>query len=263
MLISENRILLKKIYEMLEDPSLFRINIVPFSMDAVDAFYDTHADIVILDTSVFLSFENILEQIYQYNWPFHVLLIFHEPSLVYPKKENVYFAHKDTISRELFHEIIANIKEHSFSLKNLNTCITFNWNGKHSVLINPDSYHILVIKTFDENHFLDITSCNNLITKALPFCNLHLIHTSDSIAIFYMNRSQIKKEFNFTLLSSIVFDILGQQTALFYKENISWKKLQPLLAEIVDNIPLLYFLQGESKSFETLQHPASSPALNA
>lgn len=262
LLISENRILLKKIYEMLEDPSLFRIHIVPFSMDAFDAFYDTHADIVILDTSVFLPFENILDQIYQYNWPFYILLIFHGTFLSYTKKENVFLLNETSLSKELFHEIIDNIGKHSSSLKNLNTNIIVNWDGRHSVLIHPDSYHILVIKTFDKNCFFDAAFCNTLITKTISFCNLHLIHTSNSIAIFYMNRSQIKKEFNFSKLSNLIFEILGQKTALFYKENISWKKLQSTLKKIIDNISLLYFLQGESKNFQKLQHPAPSPKLN-
>jgi len=60
IIISENRILIKNIYEMIEDNSQLRIHIVPFSMDAYEEFYQNHADIVILDTSVFLPYEKIL-----------------------------------------------------------------------------------------------------------------------------------------------------------------------------------------------------------
>lgn len=245
---------------MLEDPAMFRIHIVPFSMDAIQAFHDTHADIVILDTSLFLPFEYILDQMYQYNWPFHVLLISHEPHLDYPKKDNVFLLDKDTLSKELFHEIIERIRQHSSSLQHLHTDITFHWNGTHSVTIHPDSYHIVILRTFDEDHALDAAACHTLIAKAHPFCNLHLIHASDSIAILYMNRSQIKKEFHYTQLSSLVFQMLGPKTAMLYKENISWKTLQTSLEEMVDRIPLLYFLQGESKSFQTLQQSAYMPA---
>ncbi|WP_058302608.1 helix-turn-helix transcriptional regulator [Gorillibacterium timonense] len=242
---------------------MFRIHIVPFSMDAVDAFRETHSDIAIVDTSLFLPFEDILDQMYQYNWPFHVLLICHEADLDYPRKDNLFLLDKDTLSKELFHEIIDHIRQrHSSSLQNRNTKITVNWNGTHSVMIQPDSYHILVIRTFHETDMLDSTTCHTLIEKTAPFCNLHLLHTSGSIAIFYMNRSQIKKEFHYTQLSSLIFQILGQQTALFYKENISWKNLQATFEEMVDRIPLLYFIQGDSKSLQTLQHPVITPTRN-
>lgn len=261
VLISENRLLLKKIYEMLEDPSLFRIHIVPFSMDALDTFHETHSDIVILDTTLFLPFENILNHMYQYHWPFHVLLICQEAFLEYPKRENMFLLDKDTLSKELFHEIIDNIRQqHSSSLENLNTTMTFNWNGTHSVLIHPDSYHLLALRTFEDHCCLDLTSCHTLIRKTSLFCNLHLIHTTDSIAIFYINRSQVKKEFTYTQLSSLIFQTLGQKTGLLYKENISWKELQCAFEDIVDAIPLLYFIQGDSKSLQTLQAPVISPA---
>ena len=45
IIISENRILIKNIYEMIEDNSQLRIHIVPFSMDAYEEFYQDHADI--------------------------------------------------------------------------------------------------------------------------------------------------------------------------------------------------------------------------
>ncbi|MEO3946726.1 helix-turn-helix transcriptional regulator [Gorillibacterium sp. CAU 1737] len=255
--------MLKNMYEMLEDPSLFRIHMVPFSMDAVDVFCETHSDIVIVDTSLFLPFEDILDQMDQYNWPFHVLLICDEADLDYPRKDNLFLLDKGTLSKELFHEIIDHIRQrHWSSLQNRNTKITVTWNGTHSVMIHPDSYHVLVIRIFHEMDVLDRTSCQTLIAKATPFCNLHLIHTSDSIAIFYMNRSQIKKEFSYAKLSSLIFQILGQKTALFYKENIPWKNLQSTLEEMVDRIPLLYFILGDTKSLQTLQHPVISPARN-
>lgn len=263
VLISENRLLLKKIYDMLENPSLFRIHIVPFSMDACDTFYETHSDIVILDTSLFLPFENILDQMYQYHWPFHVLLICQGTAFEYPKKDNMFLLDQETLSKELFHEIIDNIRQqHSSSLQSLNTTITFNWHGAHAVDIHPDSYHLLAIRTFEkqDGRGLDLTACHTLITKASPLCNLHLIHASDTTAIFYMNRSQIKKEFNYTQLSSLVFQTLGQKTGLFYKENISWKNLESAFEEIVNALPLLYFIQGEGKSLQTLQSPVISPA---
>lgn len=260
VLISENRILLKRIYEMLEDPSLFRIQIVPFSMDAFEVFYQNHADIIILDTTVFLPFEHILEQIYQCQWSFHVLLVFHEVPPAYIKKDNMFLLETDNLSIELFHEIMEHISKNSSSLKGENTDIIFNWNGKHSVSIHPDTYHTLVIKTFGESS-LNSSGCNNLMEKAHPFCNLHLIHTADCMAVFYINRSQIKKEFNFTQLSSIIFEILGHKTALFYEENIPWKKLQSVFDEIAAALPLIYFLQGESKSFHELKYPVYLPSL--
>ena len=113
IIISENRILIKNIYEMIEDNSQLRIHIVPFSMDAYEEFYQDHADIVILDTSVFLPYEKILEQFYQCQWPFHTLLI-SELSLNKSNTiTNIFYIEKSTLSKGLFFEIFSDIQKHS------------------------------------------------------------------------------------------------------------------------------------------------------
>lgn len=126
-IISENRILLKQVYEMMEDTALLRIHIVPFSMDAYEVFYQNHTDIVILDTSVFLPYDNILEQLKQCQWNYHVLLL-HEGTPEFAPSHNTFWLAKDKLSPELFQEIFIAMEIVLYKLSHDFTCKIYIFN---------------------------------------------------------------------------------------------------------------------------------------
>lgn len=251
-IISENRILLKQVYEMMEDTALLRIHIVPFSMDAYEVFYQNHTDIVILDTSVFLPYDNILEQLKQCQWNYHVLLL-HEGTPEFAPSHNTFWLAKDKLSPELFYEIFLASQKATISVRKENTLITLDWYDEHTFSIHPDAYHLLYIKLFHSQSQFNPAVYNAFLAIISDYCTPKVIFHTDSELLIYISRSDIKKSFNFPLISQIIFQNLGLKTCLLYEKNINWSKFYDTCMKLKAHQCFSYFLSGELCSLSDLQ----------
>jgi YesN/AraC family two-component response regulator len=73
--IIEDRLLLKKVYEYLKQYESLIIHVCPYGMNAVKQFSSIHAELVIIDSSIFLPYEKILNNFKQMPWNFQTIVI--------------------------------------------------------------------------------------------------------------------------------------------------------------------------------------------
>lgn len=264
LLISENRILLKNIYQMIEDPIRFRIDVVPFSMDAYESFYAHHADIVILDSEVFLPYESILEQLEQCKWPFQLILLAKEVSetntLTFTNRR--LWLSKNTLSKELFNEIFDLAASSQLTIKLKEIKFSLIWDKEFHMHFLPDVYHFLLIQNANEWNQFPVEKQNLLLLNSDKYCPLHFIGYNKSTALVYIKRSSITSDFHFLALSDIIFFTLGSNTRILYIQQINWKNIQVELNLLLKNQHYLYFLQEESVLLPELHTDTLHPSLS-
>ena len=246
LLISENRILIKKVYQMIVDPDSFRIQVVPFSMDAFEAFYQVHADIIILDTTVFLPYEHLLEQFKQCNWHFYLILLGNHPFAMHPLETPCISLEIESLSKEVFTEIFHSLYLSAPSSFTENINVAFKWDKTYNISLSPDAYHLCLIQCYDKSTaFLDLIT-KTLIDNTSGLCSMHYVGHVDTTALFYINRSSITCDFHFMNLSDIIFQTFGARTSIQYFMHINWKKMSAEIPVFLSHIPYFYFLLGQS-----------------
>lgn len=248
----------------MEDPIRFRIDVVPFSMDAYESFYAHHADIVILDSEVFLPYENILEQLEQCKWPFQVILLAKEV----PDTNTLSFTNhrlwlsKNTLSKEIFNEVFDLVASSQLTTQLKEIKFSLFWGKEIHMNFLPDVYHFLLIQNENEFHQFPVDKKDLLLLNSEKYCPLHFIGYNKSTALVYIERSSITSDFHFLALSDIIFFTLGSNTRILYIQQINWKNIQAELEVLLENQHYLYFLQEESILLPELHTDTPHPSLS-
>lgn len=222
VIISENRITLKRLWTMLNDNPLLIIHVVPFSTDAYDSFYRNHADIVILDTSVLLPYENIIEQFKQCRWHYTILLLSNKNQAA-PSRGTYTCLNSNDLNKKRFTDILSHIVLHTETILQDRLNVTIDWHGAHHAEVHPDTYYLVFIKTYDQSVTGD--KVQRFIRTAAPLCQLMTIFFTMDEALFYISRSSITRDFSFNLFGQLSAKLFGRESALIYQKNINWKQL--------------------------------------
>ncbi|MET1249500.1 helix-turn-helix transcriptional regulator [Sporolactobacillus sp. STCC-11] len=224
VIISENRITLKRLWTMLQDNPLLIIHVVPFSTDAYDSFYRNHADIVIMDTSVLLPYENIIEQFKQCRWHYTILLLSNKRQQPPVKDDQYIYLDNKYFNKKMFANILNHIVLHTETMRQDRLKLSINWHGTHHLEVHPDTYYLAFIKTYASDQSITKNKLQSFIHQAAPACKvMEIFHTSNE-ALFYISRSSITKDFSLNFLGQLSTSLFGLDSAFIYQKNINWQQ---------------------------------------
>ena len=251
VLISEDRILLKKIYPMIEDSNRYCIHVVPFSMDSAETFRHYHADIVILDSEVFTPYESILKELAESQWKYSVILLCNnnEPK---DKPENILILNKEKLSKENLTGLLESVTDSTEKEMNTDLALNLNWNGLHSVSVKPGVFHIVFVKTFGRTKITKSTLMQ-VERQLSAIASLQFLFNTDDELCFLLNRGLLKSDFNFRILTLELENIFNQNCAVLYDASIN---AQNILKEC-ESLKLLqaysFFFSGQGFNFSDIQ----------
>ncbi|MCO7175764.1 helix-turn-helix transcriptional regulator [Sporolactobacillus kofuensis] len=208
---------------MLNDYPLLIIHLVPFSTDAYDSFYRNHADIVILDTSVLLPYENIIEQFKQCRWNYTVLLLSNNKQQ-HPDEDQCLYLDNNYFNKKMFANILNHIVLHTETMRQDRLKLAINWHGTHHLEIHPDTYCLAFIKTYANDQSITKNKLQQFTHQATTLCMLTEIFHTQNEALFYISRSSITKDFSLNLLGQLSSKLFGLDSAFIYQRNINWQQ---------------------------------------
>lgn len=251
LLISEDRLFLKKIYPLLEDESRFCIHLVPFSMDALESFKKFHADAVILDTTVFIPYENILNDLKECQWNYSVILISSKNEKINLQK-NIYTVGKEDVNREIFEDFFDRIfgrqKEENASLQNS----FFSWNGNNALDLTAETYHLVYIRSFEKKNIFSQAKVKTFENEISSYAKINTVFAKDNEFFFLLARQNLKSEFNFVRLGQDAFEIFGARAAMLFDSSINHKKVLSECKQMKKLSSYAYFFNGKAFSIQDL-----------
>ncbi len=227
LLVSENRFLLKKVFSFIEKIPHLSIHVIPFSMDTCDYFFRCHADIVIIDRTVFLPYKNIIENFKASTWNYAVILLPDEKEVT---QENIC--------------AVVNEKITTLSKMNRKTeKITINWNGIHTFNYVSDICDLIYIYS---STILNLNIVENLKNKLENKAGISLIFQTESEMLFSINHNQEehKSLFPAERLETFIFETLGNQSFIIFEKNILPEMFVDKCKQIKWWCSYSYFLRG-------------------
>lgn len=251
LLISEDRLFLKKIYPLLEDESRFCIHVVPFSMDAAASFKKFHVDAVIMDTTLFIPYESILNELKDCQWNYSIILISSQNKSI-PKEKNIYVVEKSNISKEIFMDFFDRIFGEKKQNWQADETIFINWNGTNSILLNYETYHLVYMRSFENKEVFNQKSVQLFAETISSYAKINIVFAKDKEFFILLPRQNLKSEFNFAHLTQDAFSVFGSKAALLYDSSINRKKILSECSLMKKMAAYSYFFNGKSFSIQDL-----------
>lgn len=249
LLVSEDRPLLNRLYPMIEDDSRFCIHVVPFSMDAVDRFTLHHADVVILDTSVFIPYESILEQLSECQWDYATVLLTSGRDTAIPKGAEVSVIQKDSLCKEDFDSLFARIFTKDGTVEK-ETDVIVDWNGTHQISLGEDAYHLVYIKSFEKTAK---GSGQEFERSICSYANAVEVFHCGNEYFYILARQQLKSDFNFARMAQSAFSVFGQHTSFLYMSSVNQKNVMSQCLRMKALERFSYFYSGQCHNIQGQQ----------
>lgn len=251
LLISEDRLFLKKIYPMLEDEARFCIHVVPFSMDAVSSFKKFHVDAVILDTTVFVPYEQILSELREFQWNYSTILISgHNENL--PKAKNLFFIEKENISREVFLDVFEKIFGQTKGTLKEKEISFLQWHGNNSITLNNETYHLVYMRSFAEKKVFTESNIQQFAETIKPYGKFNKVFNTANEFFILLPRQNLKSDFNFAHLTQDAISVFGQNIAILYDPSINSQKVISECKQMKKFSDYAYFFNSKSFCIQDL-----------
>lgn len=235
---------MKELYNILSNEASLKIFIVQFSMNLLDEFAEHMPEIIIMDSSVVIPYQTLLEQLEQSRWEYGVVLLSNDLSLncVMP---HVTVLQKDNLSK---HELWTAM-ETAFSDVNVcpeDTEITLKWKSNSiRVTLYPTPYFILYANYVGDkiNHQM---KCNyQQLQKVLEqFGESILCLDSSGDIIYIIQKTNMRAGFSMDALRRICLRELGLDYAVFYKTNVRWTDFEYWFRFLTNLEAYGYFFRG-------------------
>lgn len=242
IVISENRGLLKRIWGFLRNQKQFVIHLVPFSTDAVDFFYTNHADLVILDTSVLLPYQEIITSFKTAPWEFGIILL-NESDKTTELQQVVQLPIANLNMRNLL-ELIDKLIIYHTPQKSKVFTIDLEWLNIKKVTLLHDTYHMLWIKSYLTK--IEDNSLRKLKKQLVEYCQLQIIEYTTSEVLILIKRSEIKQRINFNQVRQMITTLWGVTSLFVYEKNIAWQNLQSEIYYLKKVQQRSFFLSGQT-----------------
>lgn len=237
LIVTDNRILMKRIYEMLKDNPVYKIYIVGFSVDASKMFYDYHIDVVILDTGVYMAYKSILKSFAMCQWQYRVVLLGEDNEK--EANDNILFLNKKEMTKENLNQIFEEMKELSINQKGCKE-------GYYS-----DAYTLIWVKRTRGEEITD-QDILRIQEEAQVYGDINLVTKRKKDVFFTINRSQMSSKYSVGLLCKAIFRAVDNYHAIIYFENISKDRIDIASEQIQCISPYSYFLENKALNFTTL-----------
>jgi len=231
LIISDNRIVLKQVYELLMPDASCKIHVLPSSVDAYEEFYRHRIDIVILDSDIYMSYRSILDMFSQCQWNYKVILLIDEREDVIERPE-VFLLEKSKMNQELIKRLLLKIQTLNNERRNDHQVITMNWKGELEFVHHQDAYSLILIRR-TRGGTVTPEETKRLIDAEKKLGTLQILTQNEAEAVFSISRSDMKLSFNMTEMSRIVFREWGSYHAVFYLENINSMKIKEALEALL------------------------------
>jgi AraC-like DNA-binding protein len=213
-------------------------------MNLLDEFAEHMPEIIIMDSSVVIPYQTLLEQLEQSRWEYGVVLLSNDLSLtcVMP---HVTVIQKDNLSK---HELWAAM-ETAFSDMNLcseDTEISLKWKSNSiKVPLYPTPYFILYANYVGDKINHQMGSNYQQLRKAFEQCGESILSLDSSGDVIYIIRkTDMRAGFSTDALRGICLRELGLDYAVFYKTNIRWSDFEYWFRLLTNLEAYGYFFRG-------------------
>lgn len=216
LLVSDNRIFIKHLLEMLQECTEHTIAVEFYSISIFDAYLKHMPDIIIFDNTNILPLQSALNQFAKYHWkcPFIVIL---EEVPTYQNKLVFYSAaNKDSIL-SLINQLDVSVKN-TFDTSSLQRYPRGWW---ENISPTPDTYFLMLSVSMDFEEEISEASFNSLKEKVLCIGKpLIITHIQNDIFIF-MQKTKINNPETFYQLHDIICHEIHKHYASVFSENIA------------------------------------------
>lgn len=246
LLVSDNRILLKQLYEYFDKETQFEALVVPFSTYTYERFVADKSDFVVFDSANMIPFTKILQLLSQCQWNYHVILL-SDRAETKCEDPHVIILEKKNLSGQYLIDTLMMAAQTQEIIQSGNIAVSLEWNGHIEFISYPDAYYILIAKyiggTKETISNMELEKFRSYILHA---GELESISVSGRDLIISMRKSKMRSGFEFSELAKIVNAVFGNEYAIFFQENVSWTKLNQAYAQLTAASKYGYFLAGES-----------------
>jgi AraC-like DNA-binding protein len=252
LLVSDNRLLLKQLYEYLEKDPQFEILIVPFSTNTYERFVGSKSDLVVFDSANMIPYKKILEQLTQSQWNYHVILLSDRAETLDDNSHVIVLEKHNLNAQTLISTLIKAAQTHEYGQPE-EILVSLNWNGQIEFVPYPDAYYILLAKFIGTNkEAISSLEIQKFKASTLHAGEVEIISIMGRDLILSMRKTKMRSGFEFSGLAKIVKAVFGNDYAIFFHENISWTRLNQAYEQLTAASDYGYFLMGESLDISEL-----------
>lgn len=246
LLVSDNRLLLKQLYQYLENEAQLEVLVAPFSSNTYEKFIANKSDLVVFDADNMIPFKKILEQLTQSPWGYRVIVL-NDRAEARDEHPHVIFLEKKHLNRQTLIDTLMKAAQMQETLQPEDIVVTLDRNGQIEFIPYPDAYFILLAKYLGKKKEpLSNIELTQLKTFTLHAGEVEIISVNGRDLILSMRRTKMRSGFEFSDLAKIIFAVLGNEYAIFFRENIHWTRLNQAYAQLTAVSGFGYFLAGES-----------------
>ncbi|KRM04599.1 hypothetical protein FC89_GL002288 [Liquorilactobacillus ghanensis DSM 18630] len=242
LVISENRILLRQIWQWLANTSNLAIHLVPFSTDALTAFSTNQVELVIIDANILLPYQEILNELTGFSWNYGVLFLGRDLTSANYQHPLISLQFKQLNQVNLknsLNNLIEQLNQHRpATTSKLPLTIL-----KSATELPYGTYYLLWVKTYSHS-VKSITIKQLQKSLQLKFLTLIKPNHPDELLLL-INRAQLNLQLNFTQLKEELTILWGTNCSCIYRKNIisAEVKQQLIIFKRLQN--LSFFLKGE------------------
>ncbi|WP_281165233.1 helix-turn-helix transcriptional regulator [Liquorilactobacillus sicerae] len=241
LVISENRILLRQLWQWLANQPNLIIQLVPFSTDALTAFSANQVDLIIIDANILLPYQEILNDLTKAPWNYGVLFLGKDLTAANYQHPLISLKFKQlnpTTLKNAINRLLQRLN-HSQPAAGSLTLTTF----QSATELPYGTYHLLWIKTYTQA--INSSEIKRLQKSLqLKFLTLIKLNKSDELLVL-INRAQLNSQLNFIQLKKELIILWGANCSCVYRKNIASVELKQQLIRFKQLQDLRYFLGGE------------------
>lgn len=246
LLVSDNRILLKRLYEYIEKKSQFEVHVVPFSTNTYERFVAYKSDLVVFDAANMIPFIKILQQLSQSQWSYRVILLSDRAETIC-EDPHVIILEKKNLNAQSLTETLMKAAQMQDIIQSGNISVSLDWNGHIEFISYPDAYCILLAKYAGRaEEPISNAELEKFRSSILHTGEMETISVNGRDLIISMRKSKTRSGFEFSELAKIVIAVFGNEYAIFFQENVNWTKLYQAYVQLTAASKYGYFLVGES-----------------
>ena len=257
LLISDNRTLLKQLYQYLEKEPHFDVLVVPFSTNTYERFVENQSDLIVYDTANMIPYRKILEQLTQSHWSYKVILLSDRTETI-QEDTNVVLLEKTNLSKKSLKDTLMEVAKTQHVTQS-GRIMSLNWNGQIEFISYPDAYYILYAKYAGQNEApISDTEREKFKATMIHTGEVEMLYSYKRDLFLLMRRSRMHSGFEFSSLAKLVNAVFGSEYSIFTSINVSWTRLTQAYQQLTESSRYSYFLVGESIEISELNKRITS-----
>jgi len=239
MIVSERRELIRRLVSYLEKDKTYELSIVPFSDSTVEQFANIKPDIVCLDTSVFVPYSFIIDELTQFHWKFSLVLIGPAAQLWPHSIPSVHVEYAQLNQEVLLSALTALISTLPSPAETPQNSDPF------SKQLIPDIYHIVAIyDAFSNAHNIPEISLPDIVVRMhLPFDSF-AVQENGKCLLIMIRKSKLPAGMELSNLLQYVRGNILKRYFILYRGNVHWSVVKAVCASFERYLKYSYFLQG-------------------